>query len=413
MSRTIKITLLLLMASQLLTAQKLVNSPFARFGPGILEPQGAFSLRSMGGAAIGQRNGLTINYLNPASYSAIDTNSFVFDFGLDYQFLTLKDATGDYTSDDGNFHHMLIGFPLGKKAGFAFGIVPFSSGYYNISSQVLEGDPGYDPIIGETENLHKGTGGYNKFFFGLGISPFKNLSVGANMEFLFGSIFRQNTYIFLDGSNYYNNSTNETILIRGFNFNYGLQYNLPLSNDHFATAGITYSFNKDFSAEYEALSTRYSLFSGSSYSVDTLTYTSDNTSSVKMPGGMSIGFAVGKKDKYTIAIDYTSTRWDESNFPGYDNYLVNSNSINFGIGFIPDKFTNTGYFNRVEYRVGGHTSDSHLMINGEQIKDFGITFGVGLPLGRTNSRIDMHFEYGQRKVHLRMDCITRPIIILD
>ena len=37
------------------------------------------------------------------------------------------------------------------------------------------------------------------------------------------------------------------------------------------------------------------------------------------------------------------------------------------------------------------------MVNNEQIKEFGITFGAGIPLRRTNSTINVFFEYGNRK----------------
>jgi hypothetical protein len=397
MSKYFKIVLLLLLISQIAAAQKLINSPYARFGPGQIEPEGLFKTRAMGGASIALRDPVTLNYLNPASYTSMDTISFVFDFGLDFQMLNLDNGLDTYSSDDINFHHIVMGFPLSRWGGFVFGMVPYSSGYYNIFSYIGPEDIGYDPIIGETENRHKGTGGYNKFFAGIGISPIKHISLGVNLEYLSGSILRNNTFSFLDDNNFYNNTTMESILISGLNFTYGMQFDFVTEKDYFINAGITYTPKKVYNSEYEEVKTRYSTYTGSVFSTDTLSYTSDDQATVTLPQSLKFGAAFGKTDKYTIIADYTMTKWSESNFFTYNAYLVNSNSLRVGLEFIPDKFTNSGYFNRVEYRLGGHISDSHLMLNNEQLKDFGITFGVGLPMVRSKSRINLQFEYGSRK----------------
>ena len=71
--------------------QKNVNTPFARSGIGNLEHQGTFRTRAMGGISSGIRDNLTLNFLTPASYSSIDTTSFLFDFGIDYGVAMLKE----------------------------------------------------------------------------------------------------------------------------------------------------------------------------------------------------------------------------------------------------------------------------------------------------------------------------------
>jgi len=391
MLKLLKISFFFIILSQALNGQKLVNSPYGRFGPGIIVPQGLLKTRGMGGAGIALQDPVNLNYLNPASFASIDTNSFVFDFGFDYQILTLNDGNETYKSDDMSFHHIVMGFPVARKAGFVFGLVPFSSGYYNIAST------GYRDIAGEVEHAHKGDGGYNKFFWGFGISPLKNLSLGLNMEFMFGTITRTNNYMFADGTNYYNNSTTESILIRGFNFKYGAQYKFDLASDYFLSTGITYSPKKKYRSDYEDLILKYSLFTGTIYSVDTLSYNFTDEVPIIMPSTMTAGIAFGKNDKFAIAADYTRTNWSKSQFAGYDQYLVNSSELNLGIEFIPQKYANTNILNRVEYRLGGHTSDTQLMIGNEQIKEFGITFGAGIPMNRTKTRMNFLFEYGKRK----------------
>ncbi len=51
---------------------------------------------------------------------------------------------------------------------------------------------------------------------------------------------------------------------------------------------------------------------------------------------------------------------------------------------------------RIAYRGGLKYEKSYLMIGNEQIKDFGISFGVGLPVYRSLSTINISAEIGQR-----------------
>ncbi len=385
------------LCSNTLTGQKMVNSPYSRFGPGVIEQQGLFKTRSMGGAAIGLRDPVTINYLNPASYSSIDTNSFVFDFGIEYQANFLGSSNSSHFSDDYSFHHLAMAFPVTKWLGFATGIVPYSNGYYNLETTVSEGDPGYDPVIGEYRDAHKGTGSYNTYFAGLGISPVKNLSLGVNFTYLFGNIERDNLYAFTGDNNQFSNLSTEDIRLYGYNLEYGLQYITHFNNDYFASIGASYTAKKSYNSEYNKLSTKYSPYQESEYSTDTLDYISDKEGSIEMPEKMGVGISFGKKDLFLITADYTKTQWDDISFTGYEDNLTNSSSIRAGIQFIPDIDANYNYLNRVEYRLGGHISDSHLMVNGEQLKEFGITFGAGLPMNRSKSRVNLHIGYLNRK----------------
>ena len=377
--------------------QKLINSPYARFGPGIIEQQGILKSRSMGGAGIALRDPLSINYMNPASYSSIDTNSFVFDFGIEYQTVMIKEGEYKYSSDDINFHHLAMAFPITKWLGFAVGVVPYSNGYYNLINTVTEDDEEYNPIIGEVQNTHKGAGSYNNFFAGFGISPVRNLSLGVNFTYLFGNIERDNLYLFTDDNNQFNNLSSENIRVYGFDFDYGIQYSFNLKNDFFLSAGLTYSMKQTYNSEYEKLFSRFASYQSSEYSVDTLTYIYDEDSSVELPEEMGMGIAFGKRDLFLITADYTMTNWGEVSFHGYEEYLVNSSSIKLGVEFIPDRDANYNYLNRIEYRLGGFIDSGHLMVNGEQLGEFGITFGAGLPMNRSKSRVNLHVEYLSRK----------------
>ena len=74
----------LIIVSILAQAQSISTySPYSRYGIGQIPTRGFASTKAMGGVSQAVRNSFGINYLNPASYSAQDTMSFILDFGFE------------------------------------------------------------------------------------------------------------------------------------------------------------------------------------------------------------------------------------------------------------------------------------------------------------------------------------------
>jgi hypothetical protein len=367
--------------------QKLVNSPYSRFNIGTMEPAGSFRSLGMGGLGTSLRDNSSIYFSNPASYSSMDTNSFIFDFGLDYSKIILSDGVSSFSSDDSNFDHLLIGFPISKGWGFAAGIIPLSNGYYKISESVKEGDKKYDPNVGEYVTYHAGDGGLTNFFMGSGIKINNNFSVGLNMTILFGQLKRINQSDFSDFYNVFNDNSTERLQLTGINFDYGVQYMKPLKNDYFFNAGISLNSRKYYKSNYQYLTSSYTAYS----TVDTVSSVSDDSTKALIPGTLRLGISVGKKDKFTAGFDFIMSNWANSKIPGTSGYAANSKSLIFGAEFIPDKYSNYSYLKRVEFRVGGHIADNYLIINGEQLKEYGASFGIGIPM-RLLSKTNLFFD---------------------
>ena len=77
--------LMLLLVSGLGFAQNNTNSPYTRYGYGQLAEQGASNSLAMGGVAYGIRDKAHTNFVNPASYTAVDSLTFIFEGGLSLQ----------------------------------------------------------------------------------------------------------------------------------------------------------------------------------------------------------------------------------------------------------------------------------------------------------------------------------------
>ena len=377
------------------SGQKLINSPYSRFNLGTIQPAGSFRSLGMGGVGTAMRDNSSIYFTNPASYSSLDTNSFVFDFGFDYGRNFITDGSTTFSSDDIDFHHLVMGFPLAKGWGLALGVVPMSSGYYKINESVTSADPAYDPNIGEYTETHQGDGAITKFFIGSGVKINKNFSLGANFVILSGNLTRTNQFIFsqlTDYSNTFHNNSKENLQLVGINFDYGIQYAATLKNNYFLNIGASLTSSNNYNSKYNQLSLKYTAFSVE----DTISYTANNSVKTFIPGTMRVGISFGKKNKFTTGIDFISTKWSAAKIPGTTGYAADTRALLFGAEFIPDRFSNYNFFDRLEYRIGGHVGDNYLIINNEQIKEYGASIGIGLPLRRTFSKVNLFLDFTRK-----------------
>ena len=67
-----------------------INSPYSRYGLGILANQSLGVNRQMGGLGYGLRSDSYINILNPASFSQADTLTMLFEAGFTLQDIYFK-----------------------------------------------------------------------------------------------------------------------------------------------------------------------------------------------------------------------------------------------------------------------------------------------------------------------------------
>ena len=65
--------------SGVLTAQNMTSSPFSRYAYGDLNENVPTGYRAMGGVGYGMRSNKAINSAQPASYTACDSLTFMFD----------------------------------------------------------------------------------------------------------------------------------------------------------------------------------------------------------------------------------------------------------------------------------------------------------------------------------------------
>ncbi len=365
------------------------TSPFSRYGIGDLHHYGYGRTAAMGGASLGSRHSVQINSANPASYNANDSLSFIFDFGVDGTYSKYKSSTGKLSANDVNFRYFSLSWPVTKKIGMAMGIQPFSDMGYEVAfTEALAG-------VGNIYHNYQGEGTTSKAFFGASMSPFKGLSLGANLNYIFGRL-NQNTGVGFDSADLFYISKTESTRLRDFTLTYGLQYDLKLKKDEYLTLGVTLENQSDLTALHSLYSQKIITVNSNSLS-DTLEYIPEGKSFIKLPSTFGVGLSYSKLNKLEINADYYYAGWSKSTFFGQKNELItNKSRISAGFEYIPEAMSIRNYFKRVRYRAGFHQESSYLKLNNHQIKEFGVSVGAGFPFPKSKSTANFAFELGKQ-----------------
>jgi hypothetical protein len=366
------------------------SSPYSRYGLGELHNYSFGRTTAMGGASIASRNNQQINLGNPASYDAVDSLGFMFEFAVDAKSVQFVDKIGSVVANDANFQYFAMNFQISNRMGTSLGLVPFSDvGYNVVVNQDIEN-------TGPVNTTYYGAGTISNAFWGLAIQPFKFLSVGANLNYYFGMLNRNTEIVFSGASDFYNMQQYKSLRVSDFSFDFGAQATIPLKNKNEIVLGVVFENNPKYNALYSDI-TQKNLSSGSAIDQDTLFYAEEEKGIIEFPFTYGFGISYVKENSLEINADYYHQSWSDAKFLGSkSDFLTDLNKFAVGAEWIPDKFSIKSFTSRVAYRVGLSYEQTYLIFNNRQINDFGITFGVGLPVYRSKSTINIAAEVGKK-----------------
>lgn len=394
-NKHIKIFILLLFISLGGFSQTTFNSPFSLKGIGDLPGNGFPKNSAMGGITIGLRDPGHIDFTNPASYSVRDSLSFVFNFGAQGKASQLTSANSSAKTYDLNFNHLAFSFPITRHFGVALGFVPSSYIGYTIKETVLKDDPLYNPQIGELEYLYHGEGGITRFFVGSAIELFDHLSVGANFDYLFGEIKKTHALNFLDNPENFNTKIERRIIVSDFNFDIGLQYETRFAENKHLVIGLTGGNSRKINFSQEKYNYAVLSFPNGSTFDDTIS-SQITYDYITLPYYLGVGISFSNGEKWLAGIDYSRQDWSKVNIPFSKDTYTTAQFIRAGFQFTPNPRDFRRYWKIIKYRFGGHVGNSYFKVNNNAVKDFGISFGVGLPIIMTRSFFNVSIETGWR-----------------
>ncbi len=393
------------------------NSPYSRFGLGTLrEPSQGFN-KAMSGVAMGFRGGTIINRQNPASYSAIDSLSFIFDVGMTLKRTTFKSGPNTISTNNTSLDYISAAFRLRRGLGFSFGFVPYSSIGYNYSqTRNLDNDSQYGSTRTYT-NTYTGNGGINEVYVGAGWNPVANLSIGANIGYIWGN-YDQN----INNAFYENGTALNTIDglnrqleadISSYKIDIGVQYPIHIGKEDILTPGVTFGLGHTINTPLHY------------YNFRTNGDTAKTTvkKAFEIPMSFGAGIAWEHKDQWKAGIDVLHQRWGDTKVPqiindelicSSDNYL-NRTKISVGGEFLPDRFSGK-YLRRVRYRLGASFATPYFKVNGQDgPREYNLSAGFALPVSKNiNSRslVNLTFQWG-RSVPGSSALITENYLLLN
>lgn len=357
----------LLTATIALRADNGMNSPYTRYGFGQLGTMEVGVNKGMGGTGIGLQNNSQINLLNPASYAAVDTLTFLLDVGMSLHNTNFAEGGVKMNARNTTFDYLAMQFRLMPKLGMTISMTPFSNIGYNFSNTQTIRDDEDGQVT--TTNRYYGDGGLRQVTMGLGWSPLKGLSVGTNLSYLYGEIYH---YVY----NQYNEAAISTRTkqykadVTSYMANFGMQYQTIFGKNK-VTVGATYQLGHSIDDEAYIID----LVSTGSVvtSSDTLT-----TTPLSIPSGLGFGVSYTFDDRLTLAADYSTQSYSTAKFFGMQGANYHRTSV--GFEYIPERITRK-LFRRARYRAGIHYATAHYTVDGRPgPTEYGASIGIGLPI---------------------------------
>ncbi len=389
-------------------AQQGTSSPYSFYGIGSLKFKGTVENRSMGGIGV-YLDSIHVNLRNPAAYAGKNVEGVPFDgesrpikftvAGTSSN-LNFKSNSGEAEGSSTAFDYLALTIPVGKF-GFGFGLLPYTSVGYKLEDFNDDGD---------LENRYRGDGGVNRVFAGFGYQITPKLSAGVDINYNFGNV--QNSAIAVlytpegDIVQYQTRENNRSDL-SGLNFNFGVAYKTRVTENLELSATATYAPETRLSSQNQRSYSTVIINNFDDSEIVRNTIDADlETDGLKdtdltLPAVVTLGAGIGKPRSWFVGTEYTVVNTGNFSNPIFNNEITvyeKSHQIAVGGFYIPDYNAYSGYFKRIVYRAGFNFANTGLVIKNESIKEFGMSFGLGLPVGNRSlfSNANLGVEIGRR-----------------
>ncbi len=378
---------------QNLNPSNLTNSPYSRYGFGKMETVGNSATRAMGGVGISLRNSMITNLANPASYTAIDTLTMLFDMGAKADLASFSENGQRENDWNAGFTSFSFQFPLWHNFAMAVAFAPYSTvGYsYGYTEQELldGGLTAADTLL--YTNSYSGSGGTNRFMAGIGWRAYSNkkfeLNVGANVGYIFGTASHTGTFYIYSGQGQ-NTVISREFTTRGWDLTLGIQALQRISPRRALVYGLTFSPKTKLSIDSENLK----------YSNTDSTYNAQRFN-LYTPLRAGVGISYIQERKWNVGAEFSFENWGK--VAGLDVNLQKSNDVykniaKFAVGmeYQPEIYSRN-YLKTVRYRAGAQVKNSYLNLNGSKNMEYTVSAGCGFPI---NKRSLINFSAGYTRV---------------
>ena len=390
-----------LLFSLAIFAQEGTSSPYSFYGIGDIKFKGSVENRSMGSLSVFP-DSIHINIQNPAHLAGLKLTGLA--LGGTYANTKSKTETQEAKARRTSLDYMAVGIPVGKL-GIGFGLIPYSSVGYKIQKNIFEINTSVTPhdTTSVKYSKYNGIGGVNKVFLALGYRLTKNINVGADIQYNFGTIKTENLIAQTLPYIQYGSMETNTSDLRGVNFDLGITYQTKVNKKHSFFSSLAYTPEAELTL-------------GNTRNIDIVLVTTNNVQTIerqniriadtkiKLPAKLSFGSGFGEVKKWLIGGEITflnnsvmSNRFNDIQGATFEN------AVRYSLGgfFIPNYNSYATYYKRIVYRGGLRYENTGLVIQkpgypDKSIIDFAANIGLGMPLSGTFTNINIGLEIGKR-----------------
>lgn len=358
-----------------LGAQNLSSSPYSRYAYGDLSDNVPGAYRGMGGVGVGMRSNKVINPSQPASYTACDSMTFMFDLAASVMWSHYNDATGKRDRANGNLEYVTLQFPLYKKwVAMSLGVMPYSSSGYDVNySDSLDSDYHYT-------TSYIGTGNISEVYGGLSVNICDWAALGLNAYYMFGDLTRARSLVF-DESELNATYQIENLHVSSLRLRYGAQL-FHTWGDHMVVLGGVFENKMNMNGTYLCVE---------SYSEDTVK--GYQKGGFEAPMYYGAGASYTWANRLTVGFDYSRQCMSGARFNGKAGLYRDINRYALGVEYRNNPLGRR-YVDRVMWRFGMNVADEYLTTI--TVPSVRVGVGVGLPLRNSASVINTTLEYQHR-----------------
>ncbi|MDW8203854.1 MAG: hypothetical protein RMJ87_02390 [Cytophagales bacterium] len=364
------------------------NSPYSLSGLGELSPRVSLYSHAMGGVGVSNSTPTALNLTNPALLSRNSIMSFEAAYFGEVKQLRNSALTRRYSY--GNLGYLAFSFPIvPTRLTIATGLQPYSTiNYKLIATDKLPFTPTF------VEYRFQGSGSVSQAFLSAGASFFNRLHIGATANYNFGLVQTEIFSVLIDNqfTGGYTTGSFDRVNISAFTYRLGTAYRQPIGKNKTLNIGYVTDLAANMNATRLQTVQRKNIVDEI---ISSDTVFNGTVSQIFVPRQQSFGISFEKLYAYTFAIDYSMQPWSTYRGINQEN-LANSWRLSLGAEVIPNINALTNYFARVAYRVGGYYALTPTVLNDTQIREFGINFGISLPVSRTFSAANFVLTLGQR-----------------
>lgn len=380
------------------------NSPYSRYGIGLLNNRAGAAATGMAGTGIAMRNNRDINPLNAASFSAVDSLTFLFDAGMALQNGNLRENGQSINAHNTSLDYVNIAFRAFKNLGVAAGIQPIST----IGYEMKQSNTYWTSTGEQTQtSTYYGDGGLHAAYLGLGWQPVKGLSIGASGGYMWGEAVNAITATFSESS-VSSRERSYNSHLHSYKLDFGLQYALRVNKNHTLMLGMTYGLGHGMKGSASYYDTQGSL---SGMVGDTIVV----RNAFEWPHSFGVGLAWNYKEKLRVGFDYTLTKWGKCKVPNLESdgtavvyrtrtgLLKDEHKFSAGAEYIahPDGLR---WYQLIRYRLGVAMRTPYTIIGDHDgPSSYLVSFGAAIPvINSYNTRclvnIGAQYEHVRPKV---------------